>query len=539
MMNWSFFFTLNQRRHTILQVAIGLLFCLTPIFINLPYKINLYLAWEGAYRMSIGQMPFRDFGMPLGYGFWIIPSIFFKIFGPWMSSLIKAQAFINALSLVSFHYILKALKVDNSLRTIGILIFCISYIFIHFWPWYNHTVFMYELIGMALLLNSVTQKGYKRYLLLVLSGVMIFLSFFTKQDIGGLAFLFGLIIATTSAIYERDVRVVVFFLGGFILAFALFVLPLLQYDFSYWFNFGQPPHSSRISLMDYLDDTFGVGSNLIRVYLLLIFVRIFMLLQSDLKAFINDKHQVLLVLVTLGFVVQALLAQVTAYIPANAHYYYHSFAVVFLLSSVKIEKYLYQPVSLLVICALIVFTWSNDFWKYGRRIVNRLNPTKEVLDYSRVSKKTWIIKNDTLKRDRSDWVNPPYKTFDNVTLPKSTVEGIGRLVGTYKGKKDLKVLNMTELPQLAHELGYEPLKGAEQPLWYHQSVAFFDREVSTICDNISKEHYDLVLFEIIPELNRFYPPDVLSCAKENYELEDRFLAPRSPENAFIEVYRKR
>jgi len=49
-----------------LEVFIIVMLALVPLFLRLPYRVNIFLSWEGAYRISQGQLPFRDFGTPLG-----------------------------------------------------------------------------------------------------------------------------------------------------------------------------------------------------------------------------------------------------------------------------------------------------------------------------------------------------------------------------------------------------------------------------------------------------------------------------------------
>src|SRR3954469_16491841 len=98
---------LSSRQITTIELAIITLFSCLPLFLELPFRVNIFVTWEGAYRMYLGQVPFRDFGMSLGYGFWIIPYVFFKIFGPYLYSLIIAQCFINFVSLLAFRGILK------------------------------------------------------------------------------------------------------------------------------------------------------------------------------------------------------------------------------------------------------------------------------------------------------------------------------------------------------------------------------------------------------------------------------------------------
>src|SRR5690606_16960076 len=94
-----------------IELIIAATFCFVPLLFNNPYRLNIFLSWEGAYRLAIGQIPFRDFSLPMGYAYWVIPAIFFKIFGPFMYSLIKAQVFINLASVLTFRGILRILGV--------------------------------------------------------------------------------------------------------------------------------------------------------------------------------------------------------------------------------------------------------------------------------------------------------------------------------------------------------------------------------------------------------------------------------------------
>src|SRR4051812_19126077 len=82
--------SLSEKQLFGIEILIACLFCFIPLTFNNPYRINIFLSWEGAYRLSLGQMPFRDFSLPMGYGYWVIPAVFFKIFGPYFASLIKA-----------------------------------------------------------------------------------------------------------------------------------------------------------------------------------------------------------------------------------------------------------------------------------------------------------------------------------------------------------------------------------------------------------------------------------------------------------------
>lgn len=529
---------LSEKTLITLEIIIAIVFCCLPLIITFPYKINLYLAWDGAYRISIGQLPFRDFGMPLGYGFWLIPALFFKIFGPYMSSLIKAQVLLNFLSLLAVNSIFRDFDVKPGIRVIGVLFFSLSFVFIHFWPWYNHTVFVYELIGLAFIINSIIKKGNYATLKIILGALFVFLSLFTKQDIGGLATIFAFVLLTVNYIFDREYKPLLIFTIAFLSIGAFIIIPLSFYEFGYWFNYGQSPHGTRISLIDLLDTIFSDSSLIMRLYLFALIIYIIFQWQRDNKIFLWQKNEILFLLFTIGIVVQPLIAQLTTYIPENSHFYYHTFVIIFFLSQLKVIPF-HQLTILISSIALIFLLWSQDYWRYTNRIVTRIFNIEQKVDYNYVSKKTWKLKDNSEPAiNRSKWKTTPFLSLDNVTLPESTIKGINDLKNQWSGRAGLKVLNMSELPQLAYEIGYEPLHGPQEPLWFHRNVAFFQREVDYFCKQISNNAYDLVLFEVIPKLNRFYPPTVRECLQENYRLTSKFLAPRIPEDAYIEVYER-
>ena len=147
------FFTIDidKRWALAIQLVTIIGFAIIPLFVNLPFRDNIYLTWEGAFRMYKGQMPFKDFGLPLGYGFWLIPALSFKVSGPFFSSLIKIQVFVNLVSALAFRSIIMEFVKNHGLVTIGVILFVISYSFFNYWPWYNHTVIVFEFIGLAFL----------------------------------------------------------------------------------------------------------------------------------------------------------------------------------------------------------------------------------------------------------------------------------------------------------------------------------------------------------------------------------------------------
>src|SRR6267142_2560182 len=254
----------------LIDLILVLPFLLIPLIINLPYRVNIFLTYEGAYRMLLGQVPFRDFGQPLGYGFWLVPFLFFKLFGPTFLSLVKAQVFINLVSLAALRGILYNLKLKPIAITLTLLVFCLLYVIYNFWPWYNHMVVVFELVAFYFLTSfSNARRKWVYPVYLVLAGFFCFMTLFTKQDVGGICLLFSLFMLGYIGLREKSVKPLLVFIVSFGITGALFIIPFLRHDFLYWFNYGQPPHSSRISI-GLLLSVFFANSILETVYLFIL-----------------------------------------------------------------------------------------------------------------------------------------------------------------------------------------------------------------------------------------------------------------------------
>lgn len=533
--------TISNKQFTVLESLIIVTLAAVPLFVNFPYRVNIFLSWEGAYRMYIGQTPYEDFGLPMGYGYWIIPSIFFHLFGPFFTSLIKAQFFINIVSGFAFRGILTTFNVPSGKRMISLLVFCISYSFFNFWPWYNHTVFVYQFIGLYFLLHTLLQNpaGLRMYVQLFLSGFFIFLSFFTKQDGGALGFLIASAIVVYHAIAHKKYLHLFVFWGAFVVTALGFVLPYLSDEIGYWFNLGQEPHYSRFSLSDIFDAAFG-ESQWIKFYVLAM-VLLLMSTVKSFKEYWENKQLMTFSLLVLGVLVEAAIVQVTSYTPPDNNIFYHSFAFAFLFAVINFKFSFDKVWGAVLGVALVMLWWSGSYWKYIGRIVKRYLPQTEQVDEAGVvSKNTFMVKKDTtfVNVPESEWVLSNMRAFKGMYMPQSTVDGMNRIkaLPMFTGSGKPKVLNMTELTPLAYELGYEFESG--HPLWYHKNVAVFDREISVFCSNIENKKYDLVLFEVIPYLNNFNPDEVRTSLQKHYRLVDEFLAPRRPTDSTIEVYVK-
>jgi hypothetical protein len=532
-----FSFELKSNHIKWMAYGVMVLFSLLPLLLKFPFRVNIYVTWEGAYRMFVGQIPYRDFGMPLGYGFWIIPFIFFKIFGPYMITLIKAQAFINLMSLIAFRGILKLFKLKEATIFLSVLVMCLSFVLINFWPWYNHTVFLFEILAIFFLLYYI--KKQPKFYYLLISAFFVWLSLLTKQDGGALTVLFVFSVLIIDFIYTRKWTGLLVMLGSFIFFYLVLVLPFLQYDFTYWFNYGQSPHYSRVSSYHFLNDFF-TKSAWLKGYLLGVVLIFFSKVTKDgFTATRKDKNFVLFTLFTIGIIIQAAIIQVTSFSPPTVNLYFHSFVIAFIFYNLQgVIKFSNSIV--FVVLSLLIFIWKSDnYWKYSQPFISKLAPSLLTPPPSDVvAKGNWSAKPDSvIKVEPVLWVESSIKALNRIKIPKNTQEGLMHIKNLPEARnEDLKVLNMSNLTFLAHELDYEPLKGEKFPLWFHKGVAVFDREVEMLCNKIKNSEFDIILFEDMPDVDNFFPYEVRDCALNNYERTIKFLSPTGYRTDSVEVY---
>ena len=178
--------------------------------------------------------------------------------------------------------------------------------------------------------------------------------------------------------------------------------------------------------------------------------------------------------------------------------------------------------------ALIVFWWAGIYWRNIARVISKKPPV--------------VAKNEESSQRRYRLAKE-YKTMERLFLAEETLDGIRKIMDLPIVKntdpKKLKVLNMSELTSLAEEMGFTPL--INQPMWFHQTVSIFDKEVKWFCEKVQNREYDLVIFESVnpEEVINFYPEDVRKCLEQHYNFEFSFLAPRHPEKSFVYVFTKR
>ncbi|MEM7550907.1 MAG: hypothetical protein AAF363_14585 [Bacteroidota bacterium] len=397
-------------------------------------------------------------------------------------------------------------------------------------------VFVLELVSICCLIYATTiEKGkYSRLLIATLSSFISICAFLTKQDTGFLCIVAVSILSTIYSFHNKDFVFLGSFILGLFIGIVTLILPFNQYQFGYWFNLGQYPHNSRFDLFDLINEFLGASHWIKFYFLVFVIILIHRLTKKGFKIF---EKEFLISFIVLFALFQASIIQVTSYTPTKGNIYFHSFAIAFILFHIQDKINFKSPLIFLSMFVLTGLWWSGSFWT--RFLSGKVKPyIVRNTDQDLINKNSYIVPLDTLDGDRSDWKLSNLATFKKIKLPQSTIDGIYKIKDLTKQSENVKVLNMSELTQLAYEIPYSIEKGENIPLWYHKGVSFFDREVERYCDQIQNKEFDLVLFEVIPDLNNFYPEEVRNCIKNHYTKSFEFKAPRIPEISTIEVYVK-
>jgi hypothetical protein len=426
----------------------------------------------------LGQIPFTDFGTPVGPVSFLIPALFFKLFSPSWFVMQLSQMLENALLLVLAYQLLKRLQFTQV--NINKAIACFSFLYLVFLshPWYNSGAFLCFLTSMVLLLRT-------SYWSLMAAGLMGGLCFLAKQDYGVMNLCLGsLVILLTqsqqSSPYRkitfqfsalRDLQQMISIVGAGTLFLSFFVLPIgaLIYlvdsaQFFYWFNYGQPPHEIRkIHIWNFANHGNLFLPACIAFYFAYRTVRIDLLFAGI-------------------FFICAFIVSSTSGLDYTAFFF---FLFLPLLVQTVRDRQLVQKRWLSALLLLAVLTCITFPAKYMYRLVQ-----------------TTVLAKAEPFSFRHRYVTRPVQAypesmpfFKNVMGSDDSILMIRQLQEILRGKTgpELKVLNISELTPLYAELGSAP--PLHYPLWYHNKISLFPREIKLIDHDIDANKFDVIILQ--------------------------------------------
>lgn len=513
-----------------------------PLTLDHQFRLNQGVSWVGAFRLMEGQLPYKDFGIPMGVGFFIIPAVFFKLISPQFFTLLIAQLCINIVFLFTTYKLFSALSLPKVAKALGMFSLIFLYLAKNYWPWYNNSVIFYELVSLTFLIYSLTTTRGRviQIIYVLLAGSLSFLTFITKQDAGALTILISFALLVYHGIVYRDYLLLPVFLGVLVGAIIWYFQFFKEFDIHYWFNYGQPPHFSRLSLHDILKDFFLL-SQWEKFYLSITTVFFFSLIVKDRNSLFSPLYfkRNLYLILTIMVLLEAMIFQVTSYNPPQSNIYYHAFGISMLVYIGNHYGFRYSNSSFIILSIIILFIFSNNLWKRATPKLTKLFPELMTPPPQTVVSKDNFEAIDTLKRQPVLLTTTnTMKTLNRMKIPVEVLEGIERMkkLDVIWNNPNAKVLNMSELTFLEYELGVDMLRGSDKPLWYHVGVCMFDREIQYFQKEVDLKTYDLVIFQTVPYWKDYYPFAVREHIVKHYQMIDSFIDIKGMPDTFVEVY---
>lgn len=206
------------------------------------FPLDQSIVFDGSYRILKGQIPYKDFLIPVGPLPFYIHSLFFKIFGIKYTSYLLGSSFINAISsLIGFFIISLLFPSKKFLSLVGALITAMWFYPPSGTPYIEQTAFFLSLLAILLILFALLSKNLNSLLrisFLFFSGLFAFLTVMSKQNAGFiiLPLYFLLIISFNIPETKKILTDSFFFLIGFVacILFFLFYLFLFSNFDNFW-----------------------------------------------------------------------------------------------------------------------------------------------------------------------------------------------------------------------------------------------------------------------------------------------------------------
>lgn len=433
------------------------------------------IVFDGGYRVLIGQVPYRDFFIPVGPVVFYLQAFFDLLFGVnlWASAL---HAGVLAAVLADVYYLVTVKRFGFVLSVVMAVAMFFSYTGFINYPWYNQTAYFFFLLN-ALLLFPQLDRATLKTKYLIASGFLTVLGFFSKQDVGLLHF--GLM---TGCLF--------FWKGGFRRVLFCYFFPVLILtglavwgwqsvgDFLSCFGFGQSQHLSRLSNL--LTPNIMSSWQFYGLFLCALF-----LVNRHVPG--TAKRRFLL----LGMLILVpLITQCTSGV----------------IEQTRLEGI---PVVLYLAYDLLRMAFKDDVFGRGRWVVRiavlaaaliTLNPFFLIGRYL-----TGTILTDS-RFDESKRVyrfRYYYSYIDYIRIPDGSYKGCFIKSKVYEDLAKTKQIirehggnffNFSEYGFLHADFKSKPLTGF--PLWFHHGVSFFDGDVPVIRRRLLDAKPPVILFQL-------------------------------------------
>jgi len=443
------------------------LFSFGYIFVFGGYFFRDYsIIFEGGLRVWDGQIPYKDFFLPVGPVVLYLQAFFNWICGANATAMHLHVSCINSIVLTCFF--LYARKHIGNLLSVGLtffLHFCFYGATVN--PWYNHTAIFFYIIPQIILLYEFDKSFEISLVMLLVVGGLASLSLFSKQDIGALGIVFiGSQILFFSQ--HRWKNSSIFIISVVIATSAIVFYYSIQGDFGYWFNYGQFPHSSRVDKLLGLINPILLAQDL-RLHLM-IGASFYFILLGDFRKI--SWFTIYMIIGLSGF---SLIVFYTSGQPKWTAYFSMPLAGMFLIRMLSQNETLDFSIKQKRIVNYIVF-WVLFAYFYLIVHVNS-HPMSSYFDKS------------FQKLTNSSYAGMRFKPEIIKGIEKIKLE-----LGGYKPTKNEDwLLNMSSYSFLYSDFGITPPPGTH--LWYHSNVTLFEKDYLLFLEKLQEKPFEYILLQ--------------------------------------------
>lgn len=197
----------------------------TTLLVDYSYQI------EAAYRITQGDIPYRDFFLVLTPGTYLLLAGFMLLFGGYSHVLIVIICMLVTTSSILLTYTIIKPYTTNNIYLFGILLLPVTVQTIYPFPIYDYFVTLFVLIHLAY--TTYNKKMPETPRMLLISGILASIPVFFKQNSGGLYLIGWFIVQTLLLLRYRTTKQLYVFsyaLLGMLILPILFLFYLLATD---------------------------------------------------------------------------------------------------------------------------------------------------------------------------------------------------------------------------------------------------------------------------------------------------------------------
>lgn len=427
--------------------------------------------FDGGLRIWYGQVPYRDFFIPTGPMVYYIQGLFAWIFGPNTLSMKMHSAFLSAIVLTLFF--IYARKYINNYQAFGLTIF------LHFFyyarltnPWYDQTALFFYFVSQFIILYNIDKKiqWYKLSIVGFLTGLCVF----SKQDVGGLAFIF--IFGQLFFFSNEKIK----YSSIYILSFFSFIILTVSYydsisDFGYWFNYGQSPHNSRLD--NILSTIFQQNGN------------------YNIKILGDFRYHTILFSIIYLIILKD-FGKVTLF---NFFFLFGStiFSIIFESTSGqgKYSSLFFMPIIALFVIKLLTESKHIKFTSFLKSLIGLLIVWILFSYFFRHAYGNTFVFWQAIKKNQYGTLSN--SCFEGTRFKHEIIDGIESIKSELQKNKnnfnEYFFLNMSSYTFLYKDLNIEPPRSMH--LYYHKNVSLFDKDYTEFKKKLKENPFQYILLQ--------------------------------------------